>query len=280
MAKRVKKHEEEEHENHERWLVSFADMMTLLMVLFIVLFAMATVDVNKFDALKRSLNGDETAAHSVIEGGGSNSVIEGGEVSKLETSDSDPAVQFNLPTLAPSKTYQGAAGKALLDKQAKEKALADEAATLKGVREEIQASLDAAGLSDKVKFTTNGRGLIVSIVTDQVLFDVGQARVRPEAKPILDAIGKPLKSVGRDIAVEGYTDNSPIATAQFPSNWELSTARATSVLRYLVEKEGVSSSTVVASGYGSEREAVPNDSDAHRSQNRRVEVVVLSNVNN
>ncbi len=277
MSARKKKHEEEEHENHERWLVSFADMMTLLMVLFIVLFAMATVDANKFDALKQSLAGHEEAARSILQG--APSVVDGGEIARMESSSQLPSVDIEVPRV-PSKTNAGTANQALKEKQEKEAKKQEEDKRLEEIKKNIQASLTQAGLNEAVKFTKDSRGLTISIVTDQVLFDRGQATIRPEAHNILDALGPPLANTPNDISIEGFTDNTPIATSQFPSNWELSTARATSVLRYMVEKEGVSPARVGATGYGAERESVPNDSDAHRAQNRRVEIVVLSSVEN
>jgi chemotaxis protein MotB len=116
----------------------------------------------------------------------------------------------------------------------------------------------------------------VTVVTDKVLFDSGAAKLRSGSQSILDAIGEPLSRIPNDIAVEGHTDNSPINTSQYPTNWELSTARATSVLRYLVDQDGVAPTRIGATGYGEMRPAVPNDTAAHKAQNRRVEVIVLN----
>lgn len=279
MARRPKKHEEEEHENHERWLVSYADMVTLLMCLFIVLFAIATVDAKKFTALAGSLAGHSTAAATVLVG--DPSVIEGGSaVPKDDGKDS--GTDLDLPEL-PKVTIRdslpqdsSAAAKALEEQNKRAKAAEEERQNLEQVKEEIELALAQNGLSDRVRFTMTGRGLIISVVTDEILFDVGSARLRPDADPILNVLGPPLGRVSNDIAVEGHTDNRPIRTAQFPSNWELSTARATSVLRYLVEINNVASYRVGATGFGAERPVVPNDTDERRGQNRRVEIVVLS----
>jgi chemotaxis protein MotB len=270
---RAKKHEEEEHENHERWLVSYADMVTLLMVVFIVLFAMATVDARKFDALKDSLAGVKHPAPSVLSG--AQSVIDGGVVAKLDTSIDAPSAQMDLPEL-PQAIDSNAASKALQKQQQQDAAKQAEDNNLEQVKQEIQASLQAHGLQDQVKFTKDTRGLIVSVVTDKVLFDAGKAQLRPNSYDILDAIGQPLSHLPNQISIEGHTDNTPIHTAQFDSNWELSTTRATSVLRYLVDHGEVASNRIGAVGYADQRPTVPNDSDAHRSQNRRVEVVILT----
>ena len=274
MAKK-KREPEEEAEAGERWLVSYADMMTLLVALFIVLFAMASVDSNKFAAIKESFDGHPQAAQALLDG--SQSVIEGGSISKLEDSAADNTIEFDVPSVVAAQGIDQKTLQQQAEKQAKvEQAKKDEAATLEGVKEEIEASLAATGQSNAVKFTMTTRGLIITVVTDQVLFESGSATLRPQSDSILKALGQPLSKVSNDISVEGNTDNTPIATSIYPSNWELSNGRATSVARYLVEKEGVSPNKIGATGYGEFRPAVPNDTAAHRALNRRVEVVVLS----
>jgi chemotaxis protein MotB len=269
------KHEEhEEHVNHERWLVSYADMVTLLMVVFIILFSMATVDARKFSALAAGLKGEKPAAEETILEGNP-SVIEGGEIKKLDTEFDSPSASFDLPT-TPTAYDVTAARQALAKQQASDQKSQENKNNLEEVQKEIQASLEARNMSDQVKYSLTKRGLVVTVVTDKVLFDSGAAALRSNSQTILDAIGEPLSRIPNEIAVEGHTDNSPIKTAQYPTNWELSTARATSVLRYLVDHDGVAATRIGATGYGEMRPAVPNDSAAHKAQNRRVEVIVLN----
>jgi chemotaxis protein MotB len=277
-----KRHEEEEHENEERWLVTYADMITLLMVLFIVLFSMATIDAHKFNQLRDSLAGKHES-QSVLQG--SNSVINGGDISKLDSTPANPTPSFDLPSLnsvfssaSSQQVQQQEAQQALQSQQAQQAASQAEKNNLEQVQQEVQASLQSHGLADQVKFTIDRRGLVVTVVTDKVLFPSGSAALQSKGDQILDAIGGALTHVPNDISVEGYTDDQAIHTSQFPSNWELSTARATSVLRYLVDHGDVAPDKIGAAGYGQFRPAVPNDSAAHRAQNRRVEIVVLSNV--
>jgi chemotaxis protein MotB len=273
------KHEEhEEHVNHERWLVSYADMVTLLMVVFIILFAMATVDARKFSALAEGLKG-HTAKETILEG--DPSVIDGGTIQKIESENDATQPDIELPTTATATdaTTAKAAQDALNKQQAQEQKEAQEKNNLQQVQQEIQESLAAKGMQDQVKYTLTKRGLVVTVVTDKVLFDSGSATLRGGGESILDAVAEPLSRVPNDISIEGHTDNSPISTAQFPSNWELSTSRATSVLRYLVDRDGVTASRIGATGYGDMRPAVPNDSSAHKAQNRRVEIVVLTDQN-
>lgn len=266
-----KKHpEHEEHVNHERWLVSYADMVTLLMCVFIVLFAMATVDQRKFEALKDSLSGHTTEAPSVLEG--EPSLLDGGEPQLLDTTASARSPEMNLP-----EQQQAAARGALATQNRVAAERKREQDNFEQVRKEIQAELDARGLGDLVQFRREPTGLVVTIVTDKVLFELGKADVRNEGKFILDALIVPLSHLENPVTVEGHTDNVPITGGgPYPTNWELSAARSISVLRYMVEQKHFPSNRVSAAGYADQRPVVPNDTAEHRAQNRRVEVVVRS----
>jgi chemotaxis protein MotB len=111
---------------------------------------------------------------------------------------------------------------------------------------------------------------------DQVFFDLGKADLKPEAIEILTRLGPLLKDIPNPIRIEGHTDNLPISTARFPSNWELSTHRATSVIRYLVEELGFSPDKLSAAGYGEYRPIADNETPAGRALNRRVDIVIIS----
>lgn len=279
-GRRKRRQEPEEHVSHERWLVSYADMVTLLMCLFIVLFAMATVDQKKFAALAESLNADGAAAATVL--GGSQSVVNGGELRNFDDSAKLPSVEFELPTsrepemTANQKEQSRAVIAQALERQEQ---VNTEKENLDSIQQEIQAALLAKGQQDSVKFQRTERGLVITVVTDAVLFDLGKADVRPQSSPLLNALGVPLRHIDNEIVVEGHTDDTPLrGTGLFPTNWELSTARATSVLRYLVEKEGVPATKIGAMGFGQERPIASNADAVGKSLNRRVEVVVLSNV--
>lgn len=259
MAKRNKKHVEEEHENHERWLVSYADMVTLLMALFIVLFAMATVDQKKFAALASSLAGSNPE-QTVLDG--NISVLDG-------AGTGDPATVFDLPQQTGSEDNTQ-------DRQLtrQQELTQQDNNNFELVKQEIQASLAARGMSDAVRFRREPKGLVVTVVTDRVLFDSGQATIKPQGANVLDALSGPLAFLPNDVTIEGHTDNVPIGSSQFPTNWELSTTRATSVLRYLTDRGNVPSVKLSASGYADQRSIVPNDTADRRAQNRRVEVVI------
>lgn len=250
-ARRVRHEEAEEHENHERWLITYADMITLLMVLFIVLFSISQVDLAKFKEFKAGLaefgNGD-----SLLE------LHEGGLLSE------------------PQLTALSEAERALAEKQAGASTAARERVTLERAKAQITDQLALAGLGDAARFRYEARGLIVTIVTDQVLFAPGSADLTSDGQAILDVVSEALAPLPNLLAVEGHTDSVPINTARFPSNWELSTARATSVLRALVTGHGIGADRLSAAGYADQRPLGPNDTVDGRAQNRRVEIVVRS----
>jgi len=245
---------EEEHANHERWLLTYADMITLLMVLFIVLFAISQVNQKKFDEFGHGLSKSFGAA-KVVDGG--SGVLEG---SNKQSDVEDDSVSVQEPVARQDQS--ASADKAIDD-------------TFVKLRQEITRSLRLRGLNGSVEFDRQERGLVINVVTDEVLFDLGSADLRPQGARVLDAIGPPLAHVRNTLSVEGHTDNIPISGGAFPSNWELSTERSTTVLRYLLTK-GIRPSRVSAAGYADQRPLVANDTPAHRARNRRVAIVVLN----
>jgi len=251
MSKRKHAAHDEEHENSERWLLTYADMITLLMVLFIVLFAIGQTDLKKFAAFK----------HSFHSGGGSAAMTGGNGV--LNGS----AAAANTPVPGSSS-------------QTDKVSMANvEATALTGARKQIQAALSSAGLNSAVQFRSDPRGLVVTIVTDHVLFETGSAVLTADGNHVIDAIAPSLLKLPNQISIEGHTDNQPIlGGGLYPTNWELSTGRATSVLRYLIDAHHVPGSRLSAAGYADQRPVAPNDTPANRAKNRRVDIVILSSV--
>jgi chemotaxis protein MotB len=247
---RRKQHHQEEHENHERWLVSYADFITVLMALFIVMFALSNADKDKFNAFASGMDELPGAGTSLLEGGAL------------------------LTASAPSMDPQSQAARAALEeKLAEQAASSQEVADLLEARKAIEQALVDKGMAGAVRFRLDERGLIVSVVTDDVLFELGQASLRPAGTKVLDAIAPALNALPNAISVEGHTDDLPIR-GRFPSNWELSAERATSVLRYLLEAHRLPAQRVSAAGYADQRPLTPN-TPAGRAANRRVEVVLL-----
>ena len=271
--RRAKKHEEhEEHENHERWLVSGFDMMTLLFVLFVVLFAMSKVDEQKFAALAKgmaeSFGGPITVQPGPTPEG---SVLDGlpGVVDIASAIPPDPEVQQ-------AQIDQAAAAAAI---ERAERIAAEAAAAyddLAAARDRIEAALTAAGYAGAARYEIDERGLVVHIVADQVLFDAEQAVLRPEGRAILSAVAPALTGLPNELQVEGHANHLPVTPGGlWPSNWELSAYRATTVLRYL-GGNGVPETRMTAAGFASTEPLVPESDPNALSVNRRVDVVVLS----
>lgn len=271
-GRRPKKHEEEEHENHERWLVSYADMMTLLLVLFVVLYAMSQVDKDKFAALAKGLavsfGGPVTVTPGPTPEG---SVLDGlsGAIDIASAIPPDPTV---------SEASVDAAAAAAAAERAQRVANEAQGAydELAAARERLAAALAEAGYPDAARFEIDERGLVVHIVADAVLFDAEEAVLRPEGKAILTAVAPTLSGMPNVLRVEGHANHLPVTRGgQWPSNWELSGWRASTVLRYLAS-DGVPENRISAAGYSSTKPLVPISDPAAISANRRVDVVVLS----
>jgi chemotaxis protein MotB len=261
---RRRSHHEEEHENEERWLVSFADMMTLLMTLFIVMFAISSVNTSKFDKLSKSLS--EALSGKVVTGG--ESIQETGATQEKEVASPElpiPAIQPVIESKqSDDRTSRG-------DQSAAQR----EEEEFKKLKQQIDQYAREHGLEATLQTTITRRGLVVRLLTDRVLFASGQAQLQPASIGLLTKLGRLLVAeVRHPIAVEGHTDNHPINSAQFPTNWELSTARATQVVRFFI-REQVAPRRLQAVGVAAQRPLVSNSSESGRSRNRRVEIVLM-----
>jgi len=262
VHKKGQHHEEhEEHVNHEAWVIPYADMLTLLMAMFLVLWAIGQVDVSKAKAVSTGFADEFGLSSSAGKGSGGAGVLDG-----TAAPDSPDFIGKNAKI---DKTMQVAI-------QQRAAAQQTEQTQLKGAEQQISAAAQAAGLGSSLKFKMEGRGLVVSVVAEGVLFDAGSATVRAEGRVVLDDIATTLATLPNQLAIEGHTDNRPISTAQFPSNWELSTARASVVLRYLAERHAISLSRMSAAGYADQRPVATNVDDGGRAQNRRVDIAILA----
>ncbi len=270
--RRVKKHEEEEHENHERWMVSYADMVTLLLVLFIVLYAISQVDKDKFAALARGLSDSFGGPIAVTPGPTpEGSVLDGlpGAIDIASAIPPDPTV---------SGAQVDAAAAAAAAERAQRVAREAQAAydELAAARDTLAAALAEAGYSGAARFEIDERGLVVHIVADAVLFDAEEAVLRPEGRAILGAVAPSLVDLPNVLRIEGHANHLPVTRGgPWPSNWELSAYRASTVLRYLAA-DGVPEPRLSATGYSSTQPLVPISDPTAISANRRVDVVVLS----
>lgn len=232
------KHKHEEHENHERWLVSYADFITLLFAFFVVMYSISSVNVGKYRTVSESI---KAALNPIV---------------------SPPATPTPL-TLSTNKqalTAPDAPG-------SKDVAIRKLRNLVKGIKASPQLAL--------VRITERVNGDIVITIPDQLLFNSGEAAIRNEALPFLEGLSAAIVELNRYTRVEGHTDNVPIRTAQFPSNWELSAARAVMVVRVLSELFAVPSERLSAVGHADTRPVTANLDVEQRAKNRRVEVVIL-----
>lgn len=226
------------------YMLTYGDLVTLLMCFFVLLFAMSSTDAQKFEALMVSFQG-------------SAGILPGG------TSMSESKMQFEG---MPEKNTTSA-NQVQLDSMEK-------------LKQDVQKELNKNNLGTDVKLEIEARGLVIRF-PDNVLFDSGSADIKQAALSSLKAIGGVLqkKEYARSsVRVEGHTDNVPISTSKYPSNWELSTARSTNVIKYLIANVSLEPDRLSASGYGEYKPIAQNTSDAGRSKNRRVDIVVLKPV--
>lgn len=275
--RRKKHHDDQEHENHERWLVSYADMVTLLMCLFIVLFAMSQIDKQKFAALASGLAasfGAPISAETTSATGSNASVLQG------LPNPTDIAAGVGQTKTSQGLTQQqvdAAAAQAALQRSQTIKAEAQSAYDqLAAARDAINKALTAAGEQKAVSYTIDQRGLVVHVIADNVLFDEGLADLQPAGKTLLNAVAPTLTSLPNSLRVEGHANKNPVkAGGPWPSNWELSAYRATTVLRYLAG-DGIPATRMSASGYADTEPLVPYTDPNAMALNRRVDIVVLS----
>ena len=261
-------HFEEEHENEERWLVSFADMMTLLFALFMVLFSISSVNTSKFEALQKSMK--DAFSGAVLDGG--RSMMESGS-SASETQQASPTPPLEALRQATNINGEGPKTGAEAQKAAKQ-----EEQNFKALKRRIDKLSEEAGLKGKVNVTVRRRGLVIQMLTDKVFFDSGDAQLKPYARSLVDKIAHVVRDERtHPVVVEGHTDAQPISNSRYQSNWDLSGARAAAVLNDFA-REGVLARRMSLAGYGSQEPIDSNSTPDGRAKNRRVEVV-LSRIN-
>src|SRR3954471_7724434 len=258
-------HHEEEHENEERWLVSFADMMTLLFCLFMVLFAISSVNTSKFEELAKSLQ--DAFSGKVMSGG--KALMTTGSSEQSAQSQPTPPLPALMPVTQLAQDEAAPKNQAEANRRAQE-----EEQELQALRKRIQALARQEGVAGNVQVAVRPRGLVIELLTDGVFFDSGSAVVKPHAESLLVKIAHVVAGEQKHpVVVEGHTDSAPIATSQFPSNWELSGARAGAVVRTF-ERSGVNGKRMSTQGFGSQIPAASNATAAGRSRNRRVVAVL------
>jgi chemotaxis protein MotB len=254
----------EEAHADERWLLTYSDMITLLMALFIIMWAVSSVNISKFDQLKASLHSAFSGkvlpdSSSVLTGSTAPFEQPGAPVTPVNPDTTQPA--FSMTKI--SASIQQGAEQADLE-------------NLKQLQQRVNSFAAKHGFAQDVRTTIQERGLVVHVLTDGVLFDSGSAVLKPAGLALLGEIGTLIDrpDIVNPVSVEGNTDDQPIHSALYPSNWELSTARANAVLEFLLGK-GLEPSRASVVGYGAEKPIASNSSDSGRRRNRRVDIVIL-----
>jgi chemotaxis protein MotB len=241
-------HAAEEHEegHDERWLVSYADFITLLMVLFVILYSMGQVNTEKYKRLAESMKtaftigGPAQIVDSQINQAGGTS----------EDGSSKPIVVPGIPE-GPTQSEE--------------------------VAGQLTAMLSTQNLGNQVSVQTNIEGVLISL-SEHLIFSNDQAELPPESLAVLDTIAEMLRPIDNKVRLVGHTNNTPSTNPAFPTNWELSLARATSVAKYLINS-GIAPERLIVSGQSEYAPVFPNDTEEHKSLNARVEIVIIYKVN-
>ena len=248
------KKKQEEHENLERWMVSYADFMTLLFATFVVLYALSQINVNEFKKVEESLK-KAFSVQSILDGG--SGVMSSGN-SVLDTSSADSMIDsLFMEYISPR-----------YEQESYEK-----------IKKEVE-DFAKSGELNGVSATIDERGLVITITDKNILFQSGSAELSPQAKKLLEKVGKLIveKFALHLIRVEGHTDSVPVS-GKYPSNWELSSARASSIVRYLIDRFHILPDLMSAVGYADTRPVDTKKDAASLAKNRRVEIVVQRNQN-
>ncbi|QAT38865.1 OmpA family protein [Clostridium sp. JN-9] len=222
--------------NSQRWLLTYVDLITLLMIFFVVMYAMSNVNATKYSQLSNSLK-----------------VAMGGGKSIIGTSD------------APSISNSTQAVDTAIVEQDK----------LENVKKQLDKYLKDNNMSNEATSKVEERGLVVSL-NDTLFFDSAQAVIKPESQKKLIEMGKILNQLGNYIRIEGHTDNVPINNSEFSSNWQLSAIRATNVTELLINKAGIAPERLSSVGYGEYRPIADNSTEAGRAKNRRVDIIIMN----
>ena len=240
------KHRGEAHEEHmdESWLIPYADLLTLLLALFIVLYASSNVDQEKFNAMAEKWQ--EVIERSV--GAGMTYI---------------PMLVPDAGETAPPEEGEGAT----------------EQESMLAMQAMIEQYLAEQGIESQVTTSIDDRGLVISM-NDAILFDPGSGVIKPEYRDVLIKIGETINRLNNYIRVEGHTDNIPESSMMYPTNWELSGARAASVVRLFIDESHIDPYKLMAAQYGEFRPIADNSTPEGRSKNRRVDIIILNSMYN
>jgi chemotaxis protein MotB len=276
----ARKKRQEDHLNHEAWAIPYGDLITLLLAFFVVMYAISSVNEGKYRVLSDSMVAAFRTPNRSME------PIQIGEPSRSPSRSQSPAgdagspIDLNLmfpPPEFPELEQQQQASEPPMPHETAEidaDRLSEQEREMASMADQIEQAVTPLMDEDLIDVTRNELWVEVEINTS-LLFSSGSATPSPQALPVLQQLAAILSPMPNRIHVEGFTDNLPISTSVYPSNWELSAARAGSVVR-LFELYGVDPSRMAAIGFGEHRPRAANDTPAGRAQNRRVVLVILA----
>jgi chemotaxis protein MotB len=231
----VRRKKEEDHDNLERWLITYSDLITLLLAFFIMMYTFSKQDAQKYQEVSEYLR-------AIFSGG--TAMLRTGAAGDSKLVIPPPKVGSDIQEVA------------------------------RQLEKEIQGMAEAMNPEQKISVLSDERGMVIRIM-DRAFFDPGRAELKDIAKNALMKIAPIIKASDNQIRIEGHTDNVPISTDEFKSNWELSVRRATEVVRHLIEKYDFQPERISASGYAEYRPVSPNNTEQGRALNRRIEIILL-----
>ncbi|MFC3750530.1 flagellar motor protein MotB [Paenibacillus sp. GCM10012306] len=271
-----------EQDSRDRWMITYADLITLLLIFFVVLYAMSSLDTEKYNVVTGSLSHTFKTGSSLLDGG--NGLLDG----QKGINGTSPGTQQQPGSSqgpAPGNGQNAGGAQASegpsptkpdnLKPSERELAFREQEARLAELMGVITKYVQDNNLGDQIFVADKPQGIAITL-SDRFLFDPGNAALKAPALPALKQLSGLFHGIGATISIEGHTDNMPLSKlSRYSDNWELSGARALSVLRYFVDKEGLNPSTFQYAGYGDTRPASDNSTEAGRQKNRRVEIIVL-----
>ncbi|AKG36526.1 flagellar motor protein MotB [Paenibacillus durus] len=261
-------------DSSNRWMITYADLITLLLIFFVVLFAMSSLDQEKYSGVISSLQRSLQTGNGVLDGG--NGIMDGGKgeqnAGSTENGDGQSRADGHSAVI-PSATPDS--GKTAESPSPRELAFRQQEAKLAELMNVITEYVKVNDLGGQIFVADKPQGIAITL-SDRFLFDVGKADLKPAALPALHQLSGLFRGIGAMVSIEGHTDNQPVLpSSRYVDNWELSGARALSVLRFFLEKGGLKSSQFQYAGYADTRPAADNATESGRQKNRRVEIIVL-----
>ncbi|HET9076918.1 MAG TPA: flagellar motor protein MotB [Acidimicrobiales bacterium] len=269
MSRRSRRHggHEEAHANEERWLLTYADMITLLLALFIVLFAISTINQKKFLALALGLKESFDPKPGILPN--HSGLLQETSLTKSAGQQMTPPYKSPITPTSPPAHQTSAAGPTTT-------ASTIPASQLTQVEKQLEDALQKAGLKGYVSLQNTTRGVVVQILADKVFFATGSADLGPLGNQVVDTVSTVLRTDSYNVNVEGYTDNQPVTGGLYSSNEELSAVRAVNVVLRLENTDRIDPNRLSATGYGDTHPVAPNTTPQNMANNRRIDIVILS----